>query len=75
MVSSHLDGALLLKWRGVAARHHGLGLQHLLLTDLPPALRPESPHTCRCNIGALVAEERGASGLLGLARGSSLGGW
>lgn len=68
MVSSYMDGALLLKWRGVAARDRGLGLPHLLL-------RPESPHTCRRNIGALVAEERGASGLLGPARGSSLGGW
>lgn len=46
MVSSRrMDGALLLKWRGVAARDRRLGLQHLPLTDLPPALRPESPHS------------------------------
>lgn len=39
--SRRMDGALLLKWRGVAARDRRLGLQHLPLTDLPP----ESPHS------------------------------
>lgn len=43
--SRRTEGALLLKWRGVAARDRRLGLQHLLLTDLLPALCPESPHT------------------------------